>query len=371
MKILSYSYSDYPINGWKVPIIDFNNLNLIVGISGAGKTKLMDSIINIKNVVNNGFSNSTIGGAWKTILNENDKKFHWEITVSKYLQNKVKVLRETLSMEDGNSKIKIVERDKNTFTFNGQKLPKLSDTESALSLLKNESIISDLFKGFGHFLKRDLSITSLKEAATTHMITFKEKESLKKEKNIYHVINIEGLNDKLDVLHKSFNDIFENICHYFLSIFPFIKRVDIKKQESPFGLVPIFCIKERNIDNWIPLSELSSGMQKIIFMLTDICSLPEGSVYFIDEYENSLGINAINIIPEILIEYNNKIQFFITSHHPYLINNIPVKNWYVCYRSGQNVNVKYGKELEERYGPSKQKAFINLMNDPIYSEGIE
>ena len=370
MRILSYTYRDYPVNGWKVPTINFSNLNLIVGISGAGKTKLMDSIFNIKNIVTNGFSKfSNTGGFWDLVLQENGQNFHWQITISNSHNNKIKVISEHLSIE--NSKEKILSRDKNSFIFKNQTLPKLSDTESAISLLKNENELESLFKGFGHFLKRELSIPTLQEAAKTHMITFKEKEKLKQEKNIYQVINIAGLNDRLDVLYKSFNDIFKEICLNFMSIFPFIKRVDIKKQETPFGLIPIFCVKEKNVRDWIPLSELSSGMQKIVFMLTDICSLPEGSVYFIDEYENSLGVNAINIIPELLFEYKNKIQFFITSHHPYLINNIPIKNWYVCYREGQNVKIQYGKDLEKKYGPSKQEAFINLMNDPIYSEGVE
>ena len=172
-------------------------------------------------------------------------------------------------------------------------------------------------------------------------------------------------------MKNSFEDIYSEICENFISTFPFVKRVDIKKLESPFGLVPIFCLKEQNVNDWIPISEMSSGMQKVLFMLTDICSLPNGSIYFIDEYENSLGMNAINFLPEFLAEHQEKIQFFITSHHPYLINNIPVDNWYLCYRQGQNISIKYGRELVERYGKSKQKAFINLINDNIYTEGVE
>ncbi len=303
-------------------------------------------------------------------MQEKKLKYRWKITAIQGQNGKEKVINESLAILNGKEEKQILKREGNTFQYKDQTLPKLSDTESALSLLKNEDDISSLFRGFDHFLRRELSIPTLQEAARTHMITFSEKEKIKKEGNIYEVIKITSLNDRLDILNKSFHSIFEEICDYFISIFPFVSRVDIKNQKTPFGNVPVFCIKEQKSQNWIALSELSSGMQKIVFMLTDICSLPEGSVYFIDEYENSLGINAINIIPELLFEYKHKIQFFITSHHPYLINNIPIDNWYICYRSGQNINIKYGNDLEKRYGKSKQKSFINLMNDPIYSEGI-
>ena len=62
---------------------------------------------------------------------------------------------------------------------------------------------------------------------------------------------------------------------------------------------------------------------------------------------------------------------FVTSHHPYIINNIPVRNWYVFHRKGNEVTVKHGDELISKYGKSKQEAFIQLLNDCFYIRGIE
>ena len=111
-------------------------------------------------------------------------------------------------------------------------------------------------------------------------------------------------------------------------------------------------------------------MQKVLLIMADISMLPEGGIYLIDEYENSLGTNAIGFFPEFIQDIEKDIQIFITSHHPYLINEIPLQSWYVFHREGTHVNIRYGDEIAERYGKSKQQAFIQLINDPLFSRGV-
>ncbi len=370
MRILKYKYNDDPIldTGWKTSEVEFTTLNLIVGISGSGKTRLLNTISNMALDVK-GKAKKT--GSWEVLIEQNNIIYEWKLFI-KPIKDEAPIIEfEKLFIREGEKKTEIIMRSKDDFVFKGKKLPKLPSDESAISLLKEEDVIKPLYKGFDYFVRREFSIESLREAAQKHLINFNTKESVKYEKNLRKLIRLESLNDRLEIIKNSFEDIYSEICENFIVTFPFIRRVDIKKLKSPFGLVPIFCIKEKNVENWIPLDQMSSGMQKVLFMLTDICALPEGSVYLIDEYENSLGINAINFLPEFLSDYQDKIQFFITSHHPYLINNIPVKNWYLCYRKGQSIFLKFGKELVERYGGSKQKAFMNLINDNLYSEGVE
>ncbi len=111
-------------------------------------------------------------------------------------------------------------------------------------------------------------------------------------------------------------------------------------------------------------------MQKVLLILTDTHILPDEAIYIIDEYENSLGVSAIDFFPGFLLGLEKEIQFFVTSHHPYIINEIPPRNWYIFHRKGTSVSIKYGQELEARFGKSKQKAFIQLINDPFYVKGV-
>ena len=92
----------------------------------------------------------------------------------------------------------------------------------------------------------------------------------------------------------------------------------------------------------------------------------------IDEYENSLGINAINFFPDFVMEFQHDIQVIMTSHHPYIINEFPSENWYVFHREGAEVEIRYGDQISEKYGRSKQKRFIQLVNDRFYNDvGVE
>ena len=174
-----------------------------------------------------------------------------------------------------------------------------------------------------------------------------------------------------------FKDEFTGLIKQYKFVFPFITDIEVKEfselhpTSQLSGMIPVLCIKEKNVNHWIEYKDLSSGMQKVLLILTDAMLLPDGGIYLIDEYENSLGINAIDFFPTFLLSEDNPHQFIITSHHPYLINKIPTSNWYVFHRDGLNISIMYGKQLVEKFGKSKQQAFLQLINDPFYVKGIQ
>jgi len=127
--------------------------------------------------------------------------------------------------------------------------------------------------------------------------------------------------------------------------------------------------REKNVHPNLGLHDLSSGIKKVLLIITDVISMTGDSIYLLDEYENSLGLNAIDFLPSFLNECGHDNQFVVTTHHPYLINNMPTENWKIFHREGSKVSIKCGAEMSEKYKHSKQDAFIQLINDPFYSEG--
>ena len=63
------------------------------------------------------------------------------------------------------------------------------------------------------------------------------------------------------------------------------------------------------------------------------------------------------------------LQFIITSHHPYIINNINLNNWKIITRKAGVIKNHNASQLN--IGKSKHEAFTQLINLDEYSDGIE
>jgi predicted ATPase len=221
-----------------------------------------------------------------------------------------------------------------------------------------------------NFFGEDLS-NAISMQGTPHAIIKKIIKS-KKINDLFG--NIITLNTLMFILEKYFPDKFKIIVDQFRMVFPKIESMHTKSASEHFnfqhiGDATILLLKEQGVKSPIPLSEISSGMQKVLLILTDVIVAPKDSLYLIDEYENSLGVNAINFLPGFLTEFGEGKQFMLTTHHPMLINAIPVSSWFVFNRNGTHITIKYGNELVEKYGKSKQQRFTQLLNDPFYSRG--
>ena len=94
----------------------------------------------------------------------------------------------------------------------------------------------------------------------------------------------------------------------------------------------------------------------IIYLLVP----PQNAVLMIDELENGLGINCIDSVSEMLITEREDIQRIVTSHHPYIINTIPMKRWKIIERDKNTIRAFSAKQLQ--LGNSKHEAYLQLVN---------
>jgi hypothetical protein len=101
-------------------------------------------------------------------------------------------------------------------------------------------------------------------------------------------------------------------------------------------------------------------MIKSLMFLATIELSPDGSVILIDEFENSLGVNCLDTLTEDLLVNYRDLQFIITSHHPYIINNISAAYWKIVTRKGGVINVNNATDFH--ISKTRQKAFIDLIN---------
>jgi predicted ATPase len=141
-----------------------------------------------------------------------------------------------------------------------------------------------------------------------------------------------------------------------------------RKTWQAFADVPFLEIREKGGRRWIPENRISSGMFRTLMHLSSVMLWPDGTVILIDEFENSLGVNCLDEVTKDLLTQSRRLQFILTSHHPYIINNIDSKHWKIVTRKGPIVTTHDAKELG--IGRSRHEAFLQLLNADAYREGI-
>jgi hypothetical protein len=371
--ITSYYFKGPVSEPWEFEETKFGNLNLLVGASGSGKTKFLNTVFNFSNFVCAG--QPFRSGQWKITVKTDTHEYRWEIEGETTEKGANEIVHEKLSrttLPSPQHPEVLIERTRELFTFCGAKLPKLSSDKPSINLLKEEDSIRPFYETFARVQRRNFHDEGLRDALALQPIDPRQIRAIRSEGMHALWSQENALSAKMFLLKEHFERLYQLSIDTLKSIFPSIiecdvqiaKDVSVKIATSP---IPVFVVKEKGVNRWIALHELSSGMQKVLLIITDIVSLPRGSIYIIDEYENSLGINAIDFLPQFLVDHGEGIQFLITTHHPYLINNVPVRCWKIFHRTGSKVTVRDGREFEEKYSKSKQQAFTQLINDPFYA----
>ncbi|MFO0173104.1 MAG: AAA family ATPase, partial [Aphanizomenon sp.] len=164
-------------------------------------------------------------------------------------------------------------------------------------------------------------------------------------------------------LQKFFPDVFNEIKEYYIDIFSELKDVRVSsKRDSDGDFLLFFEIQENGLEDWIPQQRISSGMFRTLIFLIEVISAPKESVILIDEFENSLGINCMAELTDFLLDKSPDVQFILTSHHPYIINNIPWKTWQIVSKSGNKVRVKKASDIPALDTASSLDKFTQLIN---------
>lgn len=368
MKIKNFVFSD---STWdSSPVAFHDHLNLFVGESGSGKTRILNVLFNIANFAHK--NDRFCAGNWKMDFSHKGNSYQWEYSGITESKNKNRITKEVLRDLNANGEELFV-RTEEDLRFKGSLVPKLSSSTSAIHLFKEEESVAGAYEALASVMRRnffgdDLSIATSYQALPNKYLS---KDITMSLEDIYAADLI--LNSKLFLLSKYVPAMFELIVDHYKRVFPFIEQLTFKKADNlPIaGDAIVLLVSEKGVATPVPLADISSGMQKVLLILTDVVVSPPEMLYMIDEYENSLGVNAINFLPSFLAECGRDKQFIITTHHPTLINAIPVENWFVFNRQGTKIRIKQGEKLAGKFSRSKQEKFIQLLNDPFFIEGDE
>ncbi|WP_405325984.1 AAA family ATPase [Leeuwenhoekiella sp. LLG6367-2.1] len=377
MKLKSIKYFNNE-QEWGFDKIEFFDLTLLVGVSGVGKTQVLRSIHALQKIAQGSNENGvkwevefeTLKGNiynWKGEFEnlKSKNEFIPDFLNSDKEEIEPKIVFEELLL---NSE-KIIERNQESFIFNGKEMPKLISTESAINILKEEELILDLSESLKLIIYRD---HTQKEGVRYSRLSIKKLKN--KYKNFQQIKESElETFDKLALVYEMQEPVFDEIKSRFVEVFPQVEDVKIEPiQDDEFSNflfeATIIQIKEVGVQKWIPHNRMSSGMLRTLIHIAEMYLWVEGTVILIDEFENSLGLNCIDVLTEDLVYDDNNIQFIATSHHPYIINKIPFDYWKIVTRKGGLIKTFDAKDFD--MGKSHHDRFMSLINHPFYKQGI-
>jgi len=346
MRITQFAFRDLT-SGWELEAMDCSRFNLLVGASGVGKTRILESLLDLQALAG---GESISGISWRLEVSANDNAYVWEGLA--HNTNQTPTLEERF-FENGKL---VAQRDGTAVHLNGKQVKfKLARHISLLDLLEEAP-----FDLLSHDLTRKVYLVP-SEYGNRH-VPFEagnhptDIDALRKS----------GVSDlvKLFLAVEGAPEVYALILDEVRAVFPGLEALIWDKDERHRVH---FRMKERGVAETIPDVRLSAGMRKTLLTIAAVHLCAEGSVLLIDEFENSMGVNCIDILSE-MTAGTRDLQFFVTSHHPYIINNVPVSDWRIVTRRGSQVRVRRAEEF--RIGQSRHEAFMQLMQLDAFTEGV-
>lgn len=376
MKIKTLSYKDNA-RKWYFEDINFFDLTLLVGASGVGKTQILSAIRSLAAFANGELLN---GVEWEMTFKNDNKEYVWQgkteiIEQRNYqIQLLLKNDKNTISPRVISEKFfinneLIVERTPEKIIYKGVNMPKLTSSESLINIFQEENDFNSIHKHLKNIVFRD---HTRKDSGFLEIFLSFDKKNYNQDYETFEDIRNSNLYtiQKLYYLYEKVPKTFFKIVDLYKDIFPQIEKVKFELiDDSILYLTPALQFKEKNVDRWIPADEISSGMIRTFLHIAEMYLLKDGTVVLIDEFENSLGVNCINVLTEDLIYENSRLQFIATSHHPYIINKIPYNYWKIITRKGGQIKTHNANDFD--LGASSHERFLNLVNLPQYKSGIE
>lgn len=148
----------------------------------------------------------------------------------------------------------------------------------------------------------------------------------------------------------------EEIKDLFRFIFPSVEAMVFFPED--------ILVREAGLEG-ISYKKLSDGMLKALLYICELVTCQPGTVILIDEFENGLGLNCLSVLLEEMLDRDD-VQVIMSSHHPYVINNVPTAFWQVISRDRDQVGACSASALG--IGQTRYDAFFELMNILSYGE---
>lgn len=382
MKITSFSFTDLKTK-WTLEEASFDAFNLLVGVSGAGKTKIVEALKRVcAATLRSGaappdctwalaFEHKNVAYRWeaRTRTSDSESPGAGKSPLPSFLMERVTVDQKPL-----------IDRTEEHFSYGEKLLPKLKSSETAILLLEEEPSLLAIRAAFRSVMfseavrpeETELSDGQVDGPGSRIGQPAENLHDLRSTLAVGHSALYGGLVTYSGfVIQETLPDDWEDLQATYCAIFPSVTKIGVERVRLPISRSKFLLrIREEGYDDWIPQDRISSGMVRTLAHLIEVTVAPPGSVIVIDEFENSLGINCMPPLVDFLLARAPDLQYILTSHHPYIINKLPIDTWKLVMRKGSVVRVVSARDIPALRGASHHQAFTRLTNLPEYVQDV-
>lgn len=353
--------------GLKCERVNFNDdITLLVGLSGVGKTQIVNAIVNSLKLALNRLDFKSEFSATLNFTVGNHKEYEWSYVVKKAQPNNNELVYPNEIYEFEYEKLLIDKkqfflRDKDKIELLGFKdFPTPKKNESLLSQYKDDDVYKEIVSDFNktYPLNIEIDIKSAMEKETfQRFVKDVERLMLSDDKRDFSTFNNVHTLCKLYIAKKYYYDSkYNSIFNYVTELFPEIMDINVEEDISEGVYATSIDVYEKKILQ----PYISSGMLKTIYYIVELVVAKPGSVILIDEFENSLGMNCIGALQELLLSERQDLQFIITSHHPKVIRQISSCKWLIIGREKSVIKNFLCEDLE--ISSNEDDAYFELLN---------
>src|SRR5262245_11168129 len=153
MKIIEYHYQDVDEPGWDFARVKFGRINLLVGDTATGKSRILNTIFNLGRFV---AAKEFKTGNWDIVFEHAGATYTWILQTHKQNNSNESgdIARDRLLKHENQTLTPLIERNSTSFVFAGQQMPKLSPRETSISLLQEEETIQPIYQAFSIIKRR-------------------------------------------------------------------------------------------------------------------------------------------------------------------------------------------------------------------------
>lgn len=349
--------------GLKIERINFNkDVTLLVGLSGVGKTQILNAVEYSLNLAVNKAAGLRPCRVGMGILIDNDE-YEWFYEINEIDKDELIINEEDryeFSFEKllCNGKIIFERKNERVSVVGYDKVPQPKKDESLIWQYSEDENLGFLVSGIRKLYSVEIELAVRGGIRSENFSRLKSKvtDTIRNENVEFKAFSHLPVALKLYIVKRYYPELYVKIFEAVKDLFIEIEDIDVEED----SIRELYLVSIQVYGKKLMQYDISNGMLKTIYYIVELFTMSKDSLVLIDEFENGLGVNCIDLLSELMLSERNDLQFIITSHHPKIINAIDKEKWRIIDRD--NCVVKNSGSLDYGIGNSQHDAYFNLIN---------